>query len=96
MSGMRLDFGAAHEAAGRLAAAQTSIAGQLSALESAASALSGGWSGDAQVAYASAQRDWSERMTQMNALLDSVRGVLDEWVAQTETLDNDLARGWPA
>jgi hypothetical protein len=32
----------------------------------------------------------------MNALLDSVRGVLDEWVAQTETLDNDLARGWPA
>lgn len=96
MSGMRLDYGAAHEAAGRLAAAQTSIARHLSALESAASALSGGWSGDARAAYASAQRDWSDGMTRMNALLDNARSILDEWVGETETLDGDLARGWPA
>lgn len=95
MSGMRLDFAAAHEAATRLGAAQAAIAQRISALESAAATLSGGWSGEAQAAYASAQAQWSGSMTEMNALLDGARQALDEWVGDVERLEAELASGWP-
>lgn len=95
MNGMMLDFGAAHDTAARIAAAQSAIAGRLADLESAAEILSGGWSGDAQTAYASAQADWSAGMTRMNTILDAVRQALDEWVSDVERLEADLATGWP-
>lgn len=95
MSGMRLEFSAAHEAAARIAAAQSGIAERLSALESAAATLSGGWSGDAQAAYASAQAEWSAGMVRMNTLLDGTRQALDDWVGEVEQLEVDLATGWP-
>lgn len=95
MSGMTLEFGAAHDAAARIASAQSAIAERLRTLESAAAVLSGGWSGDAQVAYAAAHAEWSAGMDRMSALLDGARQALDDWVSDVERLDTELASGWP-
>lgn len=95
MSGIRLDFGAAHDAAARLAVAQAAIADRLSTLEAEAATLSGGWAGDAQVAYATAQAEWSGSMTRMSSILDAARQTLDEWVSEFEQLESELSTGWP-
>ncbi|WP_136587102.1 WXG100 family type VII secretion target [Microbacterium hydrothermale] len=95
MTGLMVDFGAAHDSAARIAAAQTAIAGRLADLESAAQVLSRGWSGDAQAAYASAQAEWSAGMARLNGILDGVRQALDAWVSDMEQLEADLATGWP-
>lgn len=95
MSGIRFDIARAQATLAVLRAARAAIAEHLSALEASADALSGQWSGEAQRAYASAQAQWSATMTELTAVLDGTREVLQRFTDAIERLERELATGWP-
>jgi WXG100 family type VII secretion target len=92
---LRLEFGGAEACLAALRAAQGAITGELQKLEGEARSLSGSWSGDAEVAYQSAQRQWSSTMIDMNATLDAAAELLDSWIQGMQQLESDLSTGWP-
>jgi WXG100 family type VII secretion target len=95
MDALRVDFGAAEATLAALRAARSRIAAELQTLEGAARTLSGGWTGEAQVAYATAQQQWSTTMTEMTTTLAAASDLLDGWIRGMQQLERDLAAGWP-
>lgn len=54
------------------------IGQELEQLGSAVSKLRGQWSGEAQVSYDQAQRNWNQQIGEMNALLAQISGKTNE------------------
>ncbi|OZB76861.1 MAG: hypothetical protein B7X41_21495 [Microbacterium sp. 14-71-5] len=75
-------------AAKTIAAASRGIDGELATLTSAATALRGAWSGEAQVAYDGAQRRFTASMTERARLIDEITRAV-QGVAQAYA-DADL------
>ncbi|QIM19346.1 WXG100 family type VII secretion target [Leucobacter coleopterorum] len=55
-----------------IAGGSNAIQSELDKLESAVGALRSSWSGEAQLAYDTAQRQWTESLNNMKALLDRI------------------------
>ncbi len=70
------------------------IADELSLLESRSRALSGSWSGEAQLAYAEAHRRWSQNLDELRELLDNAGRAVDQAQERYETTEQRVAASW--
>jgi WXG100 family type VII secretion target len=67
---------------------------ELDGLEATSAALSGQWTGAAQVAYAKAHREWNDSMRELSAIADALTGIANEGNGRFREHDRREARVW--
>ena len=89
---LKIDIESLPASVASLRDAASSIDATLRTLESKASALRGAWSGEASMAYATAQAKWTVEADSMKAVLDSISTALEgayERYRSTEDANRD-------
>ncbi|MBS1906299.1 MAG: WXG100 family type VII secretion target [Actinobacteria bacterium] len=71
------------------------IAATLERLQTAVDRLAGGWSGDAQRAYAVAQAKWTAEMAEIRAITQVIGAETAQWAEHFIELEQRHAQGWP-
>ncbi len=66
----------------------------LATLEGAVNGLIGSWSGSAQEAYATAQREWAGQMKTLHQTLSDVQSALQSATAAYETAERQVESLW--
>ena len=73
-----VNFGAMQQASGDISGALSKLNGSLDTLESDAAKLVATWEGDAQEAYSQRQAQWRAAAQDLSAMLNDIKGALDE------------------
>ena len=73
-----VNFGALQEASANIHKAIQTLTSQLDQLESDAKPLVATWGGDAQAAYAQRQAKWSAASQDLQQILQSIKGAVDQ------------------
>lgn len=79
------------ELSGQIRTGANGIRSELEQLDAAVSKLRGSWSGQAQEAYDTAQRQWTQSLTELNLLLEQIAGKTDEMAQLYTQSDNQSA-----
>lgn len=95
MTGMMVRSSEVLALAARIAEAGDGIAATLERLQTAVDQLSGGWSGDAQRAYAAAQAKWTAEMTEIRAITEEIGAETARWAEEFDEIEQHHAQGWP-
>lgn len=77
-----------------LRTAATGIGTELSQLETASNALAGAWSGDAQIAYAQAHREWSQSLRELQEILVAASIVAANASTRFEQTEQRITAAW--
>lgn len=72
MQSMSVQTGRVETLSQEISGGATAIQGELDRLEKEVGALRAAWSGEAQVAYDQAQRQWTQSLNAMKELLDRI------------------------
>lgn len=91
---IRFDTEGQRQVAGEISQAVAAIRAILDTLNGQAAALSEQWSGDAQQAYASAQRDWSRQLGVLVSLASDAAGALERASATYDATERRNAQRW--
>jgi len=78
MQSMSVNPGQVAALASQIRTGSTGIKTELDTLESEVGKLRASWDGEAQVAYDTAQREWSKSLTALQDLLTQIAGKTDE------------------
>ncbi|MDQ1204771.1 WXG100 family type VII secretion target [Microbacterium sp. SORGH_AS_0862] len=91
---IRFDTDGQRQVAGGISQAVEAIRTILDTLDGQAAALAGQWSGDAQEAYASAQRDWSRQLGVLVSLASDAAGALERASSTYDATERRNAQRW--
>lgn len=91
---LKVQVGAIAQTLQVLGSAHAEMKETLGSLENEAAGLNARWSGDAQAAYAEAQRDWSTQMDRLHEILAQAQAALDAATTAFEQTERSVEQGW--
>ena len=91
---LTINTGALTATVAALQKAATGIGSELAQLEVASNALAGAWSGEAQLAYANAHREWSESVSEMQKIFEAASTVASNASIRFEPAEQRIAAAW--